>query len=176
SGNVIHVILVVALAGFSAEEVSLGLKTPSSGALHLLWIVIGLALAVVLVIVLVGRIRTAIVNRVKAWWPQVRQALGALRQSNKLVLLLGGNLATEILFATALGLIARGFGYHIPLTALILINCSTSLLSSIIPVPGGIGVAEFGLEVGLTSAGMTPSAAAATVLIYRLATFYLPPI
>jgi uncharacterized protein (TIRG00374 family) len=49
------------------------------------------------------------------------------------------------------------------------------LISSLIPVPGGIGVAEFGLEVGLTSAGMSTSAAAATVLMYRLATFYLPP-
>ena len=44
-----------------------------------------------------------------------------------------------------------------------------------LPVPGGIGVAEFGLEVGLTSPGMNASAASATVLMYRLATFYLPP-
>jgi uncharacterized membrane protein YbhN (UPF0104 family) len=175
TGNVIQVVLVVSLALFSAEDVSLGVKAPGSGALHLLWIVIGLVLAVVLTVLLVRRVRTAIVERVKAWWPQVRQSLGALRQSNKLLLLLGGNLVTEILFATALGLIARGFGYHLPLTALILVNAGTSLVSSIIPVPGGIGIAEFGLEVGLTSAGMTPSAAAATVLVYRLATFYLPP-
>jgi uncharacterized membrane protein YbhN (UPF0104 family) len=175
TGNVIQVVLVVLLALFAAEDVSLGMKTPGSGALHLLWIVIGLAVAVILVVVLVRRIRRAIVGRLKAWWPQVRQSLGGLRQSNKLVLLLGGGLATEVLFAIALGLIARGFGYHIPLTALILVNAGTSLLSSLIPVPGGIGVAEFGLEVGLTSAGMTPSAAAATVLIYRLATFYFPP-
>jgi uncharacterized membrane protein YbhN (UPF0104 family) len=175
AGNVLQVILVVTLALFSSAEVSLGLTGPDSGALHLLWIVIVLAAVVVLTVLLVGRLRNAIVNRVRVWWPQVRESLNALRQSNKLVLLVGGNLATEILFASALGLIARGFGYHIPLTALILINASTSLFSSLIPVPGGIGVVEFGLEVGLTSAGMTPSAAAATVLIYRLATFYVPP-
>lgn len=175
TGNVIQVVLAVLLALFAAEDVSLNMTTPGSGALHLLWILVGLVLAAVLAAFLARRIRTAIVNRVKGWWPQVRQSLGALRQSNKLVLLLGGNLATEILFAIALGLMARGFGYHIPLTALILVNAGTSLLSSIVPVPGGIGVAEFGLEVGLTSTGMTASAAAATVLIYRLATFYLPP-
>jgi glycosyltransferase 2 family protein len=175
TGNVIQIVLVVLLALFSAEEVSLGLKTPGSGALHLLWIVIGLVLAVNLVVFLVDRVRNAVVGRAKAWWPQVRQSLGALRRSNKLLLLVGGNLATEILFAVALGLIARGFGYHLPLTALILINAGTSLVSSLVPVPGGIGIAEFGLEVGLTSAGMTASAAAATVLVYRLATFYVPP-
>ncbi len=31
-----------------------------------------------------------------------------------------------------------------------------SLLASFIPVPGGIGVAEFGLTISLTSAGMGP--------------------
>jgi uncharacterized membrane protein YbhN (UPF0104 family) len=41
------------------------------------------------------------------------------------------------------------------------INSGTSLHSSFIPVPGGIGVVEFALEVGLTSAGMSVSAAAA---------------
>jgi uncharacterized membrane protein YbhN (UPF0104 family) len=43
-------------------------------------------------------------------------------------------------------------------------------------VPGGIGVVEVSLQVGLISAGMTPSAPTATILLYRLATFYLPPL
>ena len=42
-------------------------------------------------------------------------------------------------------------------------------------MPGGIGVAEFGLSIGLTSAGMEPEAAIAAVLLYRIATYYLPP-
>ena len=57
-----------------------------------------------------------------------------------------------------------------------MINESVALLSSFIPVPGGIGVVEFGLSVGLTSAGMTLESALVAVLLYRLATFYLPPI
>jgi len=174
--TVIQVILVVSIALFSSAELSLDLGGPDSGMYHLLAIVVGLGAVFVLVVLLVGRLRNKVVDRVKTWLPQVRASLGALRQSNKLILLIGGNLATEILFATTLGLIARGFGYSIPLTTLILVNASTSLFSSFIPVPGGIGVVEFGLEVGLTSAGMKPSAAAATVLIYRLATFYLPPV
>jgi uncharacterized membrane protein YbhN (UPF0104 family) len=55
------------------------------------------------------------------------------------------------------------------------INISVSLLASLIPVPGGIGVAEFGLSLGLTSAGMKSESAIAAVLLYRMATFYLPP-
>ena len=34
----------------------------------------------------------------------------------------------------------------------------------------------FGLMVGLTSAGMSQESALVTVLLYRLSTFYLPPI
>jgi uncharacterized protein (TIRG00374 family) len=98
-----------------------------------------------------------------------------LRASHKLALLLLGSLATELLFAIALGLFARAFGAHIDLTELLVINISVSLLASFIPVPGGIGVAEFGLTIGLTSAGMVPEAAIAAVLLYRISTYYLPP-
>ena len=51
-----------------------------------------------------------------------------------------------------------------------------SLLSGVLPVPGGIGVVEGGLTFGLVRAGIPEEAAFAIVLLYRLATFYLPPI
>ena len=100
----------------------------------------------------------------------------ALRAPLKIAMLLGGNIATELLFAIALGLFARGLGYPISLVDLLVINMSVSLLSSFIPVPGGVGVSEFGLTLGLTSAGMSEEPALAAVLLYRLSTFYLPPI
>lgn len=176
AGNVLQAVLVATLAIFTSADVLPELSAPSGDSRRLLWIVLGLAVATVLLTTLVSRIRRSLVDRVRVWWPQVKTSLGALRRSNRLALLIGGSLATELLFATALGLMARGFGYHVALSELILINSGSSLLSSLIPVPGGIGVVELSLEVGLTSAGMTVSAAAATVLLYRLATFYLPPL
>jgi uncharacterized membrane protein YbhN (UPF0104 family) len=77
--------------------------------------------------------------------------VAALRASHKLALLLLGNLATEVLFATALGLFARSFGYHVDLAELLVVDISVSLLASFIPIPGGIGVAEFGLTIGLAA-------------------------
>jgi hypothetical protein len=68
------------------------------------------------------------------------------------------------------------FGAHFDLTELLVINSGVSLLASFIPVPGGIGVAEFGPTIGLTSAGMVPEAAIAAVLLYRISTYYLPPV
>jgi uncharacterized protein (TIRG00374 family) len=121
-------------------------------------------------------VRRPITDRFRRWWPDVRSALSTLRASNKLALLVLGSLATEILFAVALGLFARSLGYDLTLTELLVINISVSLLGSLVPVPGNIGVAEFGLAIGLTSAGMTEEAALAAVLMYRIATYYLPPL
>jgi len=176
AGNVLQGIIVVALLLFSSAEFSLDLSAPSGGARTLLWVLIGLAVLAVAVTALVRRFRRSVMDRVRAWLPQVRRSLRPLRTPKRIALLIGGNLATELLFAFALSLMARGFGSHIGFAELLLINSGTSLLSSLIPVPGGIGIVEFSLEVGLTSTGMTASAAAATILLYRLATFYLPPV
>ena len=70
----------------------------------------------------------------------------------------------------------KGFGYDVGLADLLLINISVSLLASFIPIPGGIGVAELGLTVGLSAAGMPEDAALAAALLYRVSTFYLPPV
>jgi len=123
-----------------------------------------------------SRVRRAITDRVRRWWPDVRNTLAALRASHKLALLLLGSIGTEVLFAVSLGFFAQAFGYDLTLAELLVINVSVALLGTIVPVPGNVGVAEFGLTVGLTSAGMSAEAAVAAVLLYRIATYYLPPI
>jgi uncharacterized protein (TIRG00374 family) len=172
---VLQALLLVLLLIFSESSLAIDLPLPTGGFRTLL-----LILAAALVLCVAGalalrRVRTAISERVRRWWPDVRTALAALRASHKLALLLLGALATELLFATALGLFARSFGTSVDLAELLVINISVSLLASFIPVPGGIGVAEFGLTIGLTSAGMSPEAAIAAVLLYRISTYYLPP-
>jgi len=175
AGTVVQGLLLGALLVFSESTIALDLPLPSGGTRTLLWILVGLAVATVLIVALVRRVRDAIMGQVHRWWPDVRTALAALRASNKLALLVFGSLGTEILFALALGLFAQAFGYDLSLAELLVINISVSLLASFVPVPGGVGVAEFGLTLGLTSAGMTPEAAVAAVLLYRISTFYLPP-
>jgi uncharacterized membrane protein YbhN (UPF0104 family) len=175
ASTAVQLVLVILLLLFSESTITLDLSAPSGGTSILVWIVLAMAV-LTLVAVLVTPLRRAITGRVQRWWPDVRNSLASLRASHKLALLFGGNLATEVLFATALGLCARGMGYDISLADLLLINISVSLLASFIPVPGGIGVVEFGLTAGLTSAGMSSEAALAAVFFYRLSTFYIPPI
>jgi len=173
--TVVEVTLLTSLLLFTAADVSLQFDVPSYDSLRFLWFLLALLVATVLTAVLVAPIRRAIVERVRTWWPQVRSALDALRSGHKLALLLAGNIGTEILFASALGMFALALGSHISLADLLVINISVSLLANFIPVPGGVGVVEFGLTLGLASAGMDQEAALAAVLLYRVSTFYLPP-
>src|SRR5262249_55538514 len=138
--TLVQATFLVLLLIFSEASVSLDLDAPSGDSLRLLWILIGLLVLVVLVVALVGRIRRGIVERLRTWWPQMRAGLDALRNPAKVTMLLGGNIATELLFAIALGLFTRSLGYPISLVDLLVINMSVSLLSSFIPVPGGVGV------------------------------------
>jgi uncharacterized membrane protein YbhN (UPF0104 family) len=180
TNTIVQVVLLVLLLIFSSATINLDLSEPSSPDVsHLLIVLIAIAVLVIAAVLVSPPGRRALAatrKRIAVWWPQVKGTLGSLRGSHKLAELILGNVATEILFATALGMFARGLGYPLSIADLLVINLSVALFSMFIPVPGGIGVVEGGLLVGLTAAGIPESAAFATVILYRVTTFYLPPI
>lgn len=105
-----------------------------------------------------------------------KSTLRNLNSPRRLVMLFGGNLASILLFASTLGIFGSAFGTTVSFSDLIVIIISVSLLAGLLPVPGGIGVVESGLTFGLVAAGMAEGPAFAAVIIYRIATFYLPPL
>jgi uncharacterized membrane protein YbhN (UPF0104 family)/tRNA A-37 threonylcarbamoyl transferase component Bud32 len=112
--------------------------------------------------------------------PPLRQALCGLwsvaRNRHKRLELFGGNLASELLYALSLGATCLAYGVHLNLAELVFVNTAASVLSSLIPVPGGIGAAEASLAAGLIAMGVDQSTAFAIAVTQRLCTFYLPPI
>jgi uncharacterized membrane protein YbhN (UPF0104 family) len=180
ANNVVQAGLLGVLLVFSGATLNLQIGAPSaSGATRILLLLLAVAAAVAIGAAAfghLGRARASVREHFSRWWPEVRGTLASLRTSHKLSQLIISNVATEVLFATTLGLFARALGFPLSIADLLVINMGTSLFSSLIPVPGGIGVVEGGLVVGLSSDGMTQSAAFATVLLYRICTFYLPPI
>jgi uncharacterized protein (TIRG00374 family) len=102
--------------------------------------------------------------------------LASLRSPTRVVKLLLANLGAEVLFASTLGLVLIALGSSLSLATLLVVNVSVSIFASIIPVPGGIGVSEGALMVGLTAAGIDQDIAFAAAICYRLCTYYLPPI
>jgi uncharacterized membrane protein YbhN (UPF0104 family) len=112
--------------------------------------------------------------------PPARQALRGLwivaRNREKRLELFGGNIGSELIYAISLGATCLAYGVHLNLAELIFINTAASVLSSLIPVPGGIGAAEASLSAGLIALGVDQSTAFAIAITQRLCTFYLPPI
>jgi uncharacterized protein (TIRG00374 family) len=120
----------------------------------------------------VPRIRATVRSQASA----VRTALGVIRHPLKVTEMLGGNLGAQLIQAAILGLCLRAFGEQAHFSQLILINTLVSLFAGLMPVPGGVGVAEAGLTAGLQAIGIPSSAAISTALAFRLVTFYVPPL
>jgi uncharacterized membrane protein YbhN (UPF0104 family) len=171
SGFVIQalILVIVALANLVTLDLSITDLPDLSGKLLILAGVLVVILVVVLM--LVPRIRRLIA-------PHLTGALKAarvLREPLKLLQLFGGNMAAQLLLAGILGICLRAFGEHATLAELLVANTLTSLLSGIVPVPGGIGVTEATTTTLLVAMGIPQSPALAATLMYRIITFYLPP-
>ncbi len=105
-----------------------------------------------------------------------RSALGVVKHPGKLAMMMGGNLGGQVIQAVVLGLCLSAFGQSASLSQLILVNTFVSLFAGIMPVPGGVGVAEAGYAYGLQAVGVPSAAAVSTAIAFRLVTFYLPPL
>jgi len=139
-------------------------------------LLIGIALALVVSLVLVlalPKVRARAVPGVRA---ALRGVWNVARIRRKRLEVFGGGAASELLYAVALGATCLAYGAHLNLAQLIFVNTSASVLSGLVPVPGGIGAAEAALSAGLIAMGVDQSTAFAIAVTQRLCTFYLPPI
>ena len=96
------------------------------------------------------------------------------RQPGKMIELFGGSLIITMGYILALAVAVSAFGVGPAFTSIALVYLVGSVVSSVAPTPGGIGAVEATLIAGLTSAGMTSTTAIAAVILFRLATFWIP--
>ena len=112
--------------------------------------------------------------------PELRAALSSLWRvasvRRRRVAVFGGTIASELLYALALGAVCLAYGVRLNLAQLLFVNTAGNLLSDLIPAPGGIGAAEATLSATLIAVGVDHSTAFAIAITQRLCTFYLPPI
>ena len=180
----ILIIVLSGLPGLTSTTTSTTTSSSSDSSTPSL-ILVAIAIAVL------GAVITAVVpklrNRARETIPRIRAALrdqavaarGALtvlRHPAKVGQMLGGNLGAQLLQAIILGLCLAAFGETAYLSQLILINTAVSLFAGMMPVPGGMGVAEAGYTAGLQAIGVPSAIAISTAIAFRLVTFYLPPL
>jgi glycosyltransferase 2 family protein len=177
SGLVTQAVLLTGILLLTPLSLDLDLDLHWTGsAPQLLGIFVAVAVVLLVVGLLLARVRAFVVRWSRQLLLDGIAAVRGLRSFRRVAMLFGGNMASEVLFALALGTFARAFGHGVGLGELILIVIAVSLLAGLLPIPGGIGVTEGGLIYGLVAAGVPEEVAFATVILHRLCTFYLPPI
>ncbi|MDQ5973573.1 MAG: hypothetical protein QG661_782 [Actinomycetota bacterium] len=181
----IILILVSGLPAFTSSVRSSSTSTSStdSSTPALLYLTIALIVIGIVAALVVPRFRRrlmGIVPRVRAAIAEqsvnAKSALAVLRRPRKVATMAVGNLVAQVIQAIILGVCLAAFGDTAYLSQLILINTAVSLFAGLMPVPGGMGVAEAGYTVGLQAIGVPSAVAMSTAIAFRLVTFYLPPI
>ena len=138
---------------------------------------------IVLVVVLIGvalaipRLRRLAADKAR---PKLRQVWGDLKvlsaRPAKLVELVAGAVSGQVMVALALGAALHAFDQHLSLATIFIVITLASMLGGISPVPGGMGVVEAGMILGLTAAGIPETDAVAATFVQRMFTSYLPPL
>jgi uncharacterized membrane protein YbhN (UPF0104 family) len=77
-------------------------------------------------------------------------------------------------YVLALASSLRAFSASLAVPALVVVYLAAATLGSVVPTPGGLGAVEAALVGGLTATGVPVGPALAAVLLFRIATFWLP--
>jgi len=172
AGAIMHVVLIVVFFALAGHDLTKAFKLPSASKILLILAVIIAVIGVVLA-TRPGRRWTR-----KQLIPGVRSAAGSLRQAAaspvKLGLLFGGSALITLAYIAGLAASVQAFGGGPGLIVLGAVYLAAAALAAAAPTPGGLGAIEAALVAGLTGVGMQPGPAVSAVLLYRLATYWLP--
>ena len=173
------VLLLVSLP-FAWGAINFEVTPESGGNSQLVWIILAVVVLVALaagLVLAVPRLRRLAAEKAR---PKVIDIWGNLQviasSPQKLVRLLGGSFAQELSVAMALSVALLAFDDHLTLPVLIVVITAAATLGGAAPTPGGMGVVEASMILGLTAAGVSEADATAAVFIQRLFSSYLPPI
>jgi hypothetical protein len=78
--------------------------------------------------------------------------------------------------AVALWLTLRSIGIEMSVALVLGVTVATNLLAGLLPIPGGIRIAEAVMISWMVLVGVPEESASAATIVYRLWTFYVPAI
>ena len=166
-GHVVLLVLFGVLAGTGAES---SFAPPQAAVIAVLVVV---SAAIVALSLPVGR--RLIQSRVRPLVSRVIPRLVAVFQvPSKLATGIGGALLLNLAYIGALFTSVRAFDGHLTFAAVAVVYLAGSVVGAVVPTPGGIGAIEVAMAGGLTAAGLPGSIAVSAVLLYRIATFWVP--
>ncbi len=171
-GVVVHLGLLIAFAIGTGSDGFANLDVPKTSTIL---IVIGIVVAVAVVVLALPVSRRLIVDRVAPFIKQAGVGLAEVgRHPIKLLELFGGDLLVTGGYILALWFSVHALGGDVPIATVGFVFLTAAIVSSAAPTPGGLGAVEATLLAGLRGAGLESGVALGAVLLYRVATFWLP--
>jgi glycosyltransferase 2 family protein len=171
-GAAVHLVMLVVFFAWAHRGLGHAFKLPSGSKLLLILAVI-LAVVGLLLATRPGR-RFASGKLV----PGLRSAAVSLRQvaksPSKMIMLVGGSALITLLYIAALVASIAAFGGGPGIIVIGAVYLGAAAVAAAAPTPGGLGAFEAATIAGLTGVGMSSGAAFAAVILYRLATYWLP--
>jgi glycosyltransferase 2 family protein len=172
AGAIMHLLLIVVFFVLAGHDLTKAVKLPSSSKILLILAVI-LAVVGIVLATRPGRRWTR-----KQLVPMVRSAAVSLRRAAsspvKLGLLFGGSALITLFYIAALIASIKAFAPGPGLVVVGAVYLASAAVAAAAPTPGGLGAIESALSWGLINVGMPPGPAVSAVLLYRLATYWLP--
>lgn len=163
------VLIVVGTAGFSGGAI---------------WATIGFALVVIAVTLVIWQKPLELLvswmqrgpERLRSWAPKAREAVASLRVLAGPSALLWPSLLSVIAWGfegLALYYLLVGFGVNAPVSLVVFFYSTATLAGAVIPVPGGLGIAETMIQEQLVQLGhVAPGTATAAMILVRFATLW----
>jgi undecaprenyl-diphosphatase len=172
AGGIVHIVLLFVFFAWAGRSGGEGFSLPSSSKVL---VVIAVLLAVLGIAMASRWGRKIVIRKV---WPAVRQALASVgtlaRSPRRLLLLFGGSIGVTLAYVASLACAVNAFDANVSFAQVGAVYLGSSIIAAAAPTPGGLGAMEAALVAGFTAIGMDGALAVATVLSYRLATYWLP--
>ena len=118
-----------------------------------------------------AKFRHHVLPRLRSFWPRL---LDAVSQPLRLAVGTGADLLLTFGYLVAFIAALRALGAHPAIIPAGVVYLAGNAVGSAAPTPGGLGAVEAVLVAGLTAIGIPAHEAIPSVLIFRIATFWLP--
>ena len=175
-GFVAQAILVVLTILVGAGSIDFSQMQGGGGVIRLLVMAIVIFVVATCIVALVPSWRHWAWSKLRKPLSQMGDALRTVKDPKTALTALGSSIGTELLYGAGFAMCVLAVGGSISLGEAVFINVTVSLFAGLMPIPGGVGVSEAGMTAGLTAIGVESDVAVAAVLVYRLVSYYLPPL
>jgi uncharacterized membrane protein YbhN (UPF0104 family) len=165
AGHFILFWLLVALQPEVLDKLHVGDRQTAGG----LWWALGTVLAIVVIAFVFARAK--LIGLFYSFIKQLRPLTASRPKFGRALLY---SMIITLCYTLTLWASAHAVGGPITLSAAIIALSTSVLASSVVPSPGGIGVAELGAYGGLVAVGLSHDTALAAALLYRVCSFWLP--